>query len=153
MNLDLLDVVMASTALPMAFPPRQITGLGATIWIDGGTGIDTLPVYPLLHEANVTSVYLICYSSALRSGGADLPYYLSDISLLYNAIATINDMRVDLFEGAIEMAAKSKVPAYTYIPYLTKTYSALDFDDEKEEYTEASTWAKAHDPTHINDFV
>ena len=62
-------------------------------------GIDTLPVYSLIHNENVTSVYLVCYSSALKSGGADLPSYLADIDILYNVLATIDDMRVDLFEG------------------------------------------------------
>jgi hypothetical protein len=59
-----------------------------------------LPAWPLLHEHNVTEIYLICYSSALTSGGANnLPWYLADISIVYNALATIDDMRVDLFEG------------------------------------------------------
>src|SRR5687767_14854222 len=64
-------------------------------------GIDTLPVFPLLHHPNVTEVYAVVYGSALTSGGAQLPSYLSDILLLVNAIATINDMRVDLFAGGI----------------------------------------------------
>jgi len=150
-NLDLLDVVMASVALPIAFPPRQINGLGDTIWIDGGTGIDTLPVHPLLHHPNVTCIYLICYNSALTSGGADLPSYLEDIQLLYNTMATINDMRVDLFQGAIDMAAKSTTPSFTYIPGFDREFSALDFDDEYLEYTLAFTWAKQNDPTPINE--
>jgi predicted acylesterase/phospholipase RssA len=39
-NLDLLEVMMASTALPIAFKPREIQGMGKTLFIDGGTGKD-----------------------------------------------------------------------------------------------------------------
>jgi predicted acylesterase/phospholipase RssA len=38
MDIDLIDIMMASAALPIAFPPRIIPGLGNTTWIDGGTG-------------------------------------------------------------------------------------------------------------------
>ena len=37
-HLDLLDVVLASTSMPIAFPPVKIPGLGDDYWIDGGTG-------------------------------------------------------------------------------------------------------------------
>jgi len=150
-DIDLLDIIMATTALPMAFPPRQVNGLGSTIWIDGGTGIDTLPVFPLLHHPNVTEVYAVVYGSALTSGGAQLPSYLSDILLLVNAIATINDMRVDLFAGAFDIAARSSIPSFSYMPDLNQTFSALDFDEEKVEYTLAMEWAQQNNPTPLND--
>jgi predicted acylesterase/phospholipase RssA len=38
-KLDLLEVLLASTALPIAFRPRYITGFGDTPFIDGGTGV------------------------------------------------------------------------------------------------------------------
>jgi predicted acylesterase/phospholipase RssA len=150
-NLDILDVIMATTALPMAFPPRQVTGLGDTIWIDGGTGIDTLPVFPLLHHANVSEVYAIVYGSALTSGGAQLPSYLADILIVVNALSAINDMRVDLFAGAFDIAARSSTPSFSYMPALNQTFSALDFDQEKFEYTLAMDWALQNNPTPLNE--
>jgi len=150
-NLDLLEVVMASTAMPIAFPITYINGLGKTKWIDGGTGIDTIPAYPLLHRNGVNELYIICYGSALTSGGSgDLPIILDDIDILKNSLATINDMRVDLFAGAIEMAASSKISSYVYIPHLNQSFSALEFDYEKLEYQLTSQWAIQNDPTHLN---
>jgi hypothetical protein len=107
-------------------------------------GIDTIPLFSLIQNPNVTEVYIICYGSALTSGGGnDLPFPLIDIKLLKNAIATVEDMRVDLFNGgkfnslifvefllnfckAIEDAMDSRLVAYTYIPSLNQTVSLID---------------------------
>ena len=72
-KLNLLEVLMASTALPIAFEPRNITGYPGT-FIDGGTGVDTLPVVALLQRPEVKTIYIIVYNSALTSGGAHLPF-------------------------------------------------------------------------------
>jgi len=150
-NLDLLETVMASTAIPIAFPPATISGLGNSVWIDGGTGIDTIPVYPLLNRKGVNQVYILCYASALKTGGSgDLPFILNDIFILKNALATINDMRVDLFAGAIEMAASSPIDSYSYIPDLNVSFSALEFDYEQLEYQVANAWAVKNNPIHLN---
>jgi len=149
-ELDLLEVVMASTSIPIAFPTTTITGLGKTKWIDGGTGIDTIPVFPLLHRPEVTDVYALSYASALLDGGSgDLPFILDDIDILSNSLAAINDIRVDLFEAAIEMAATSTKKAFTFIPTLNQTFSSLEFDYEKLQYELTYEWAIQHDPTPI----
>jgi len=150
-HLDLMDVIMASTALPIAFPTTQIRGLGDTIWIDGGTGIDTIPIYALLHNANVTEAYILCYGSALTSGGSgNLPFILDDIAILRNVVATLNDMRVDLFDGAIDMAISSKTPSYSFIPHLNETFSSLEFELEELEYDLAFDWSIKNNPTYLN---
>jgi predicted acylesterase/phospholipase RssA len=150
-HLDLIDVIMASTALPIAFPPRKVKGFGETVWIDGGTGIDTIPVYALLSNPAVTDVYIICYGSALTSGGSGtLPYVLDDIAILRNSLAVINDMRVDLFDGAIDMAADSDVPSFVFIPHLNQTFSALEFEEEQLEYNLSRAWATNNNPLPIN---
>jgi hypothetical protein len=95
--------------------------LGDTVWIDGGTGIDTIPVYPLIYHPAVTQVYIICYASALTSGGGSVPPELDHISILKNSLALVDDMRVDLFAGAIDIAIDSTIPSFTYIPALNQT--------------------------------
>jgi len=150
-DLDLLEVMIASASLPIAFPPRTITGLGNQSFIDGGTGIDTLPVYAPLHDALVDTLYIICYGGAFTSGGGnDLPDVLDDIVLLKNALATIEDMRVDLFNGGVDMAARSNITSFLYVPELNQTFSALDFDHEKFEYEIAYQWGILNDPLPLN---
>lgn len=74
-ELDIIEVLMASTAIPVAFQPRLLTGLGSStdFFVDGGTGIDQLPTTDLLQEPFVTHIYALSYGSAVTSGGDSLP--------------------------------------------------------------------------------
>jgi len=65
-------------------------------------------------------------------------------------MAVIDDMRVDLFNGAIEMAEDSWTRSYLYIPQLNQSFSALEFSEEKLEYELAHGWAVKNDPKLIN---
>jgi predicted acylesterase/phospholipase RssA len=151
-KLDLLEVLMASTALPLAFTPAKITGLydQDTIWIDGATGIDSIPVIPLLTRDEVSELYLICYGSALVSGGGKLPDYLDFLKLLKNGLAAIEDMRVELFDAAFRLAAQSDLPAYVYMPNLNKTFSVLDFESGHLQYSMTKEWAERNNPRPIH---
>jgi len=153
-DLNLLQVLMASTALPIVFEPRTIDDFGNnTIFIDGGTGIDTIPLTSLVENPNVKQLYIICYGSALTSGGGTLPVYLDNIMLLKNSLAVIDDMRVDFFAGALDIAMNSAVRSFAYIPDLNETFSALDFEHERYEYDLTFQWAIQHDPQPLNSFV
>jgi len=150
-QLDLMEIIMASTAMPIAFPPAYIDGLGNQLFIDGGTGIDTLPVYGPLHDAQVDEIYVICYGGAFTSGGAlDLPVVLQDIAILKNTVALVEDMRVDLFNGGVDMLNKSNVPSYLYMPSLNISYSALEFDEGQQEYEYTKEWTLKNAPSPIN---
>jgi len=150
-NLSLVDVIIASCSIPIAFIPRQVTGLGDTYWIDGGTGIDTLPVFSLLDRKEVSELYVICYASALTAGGGSEPNWVKDIPLLENAMAAVDNMRVELFLAGLSSLSEQKVkPAYSYIPKLNQTFTVFDFDDEKLEYTLAEEWAHMNAPLRLN---
>lgn len=151
-DVNLLDVLIASASMPVVFPPKLIPSYDPiTLWVDGGTGIDTLPVYGPLHDAKVDELYIICYGGAFTAGGAlDLPPLLQDLLLVKNTVAMFEDMRVDLFNGGVDIAARSNVTSYMYMPNLNETFSALDFDHEKYEYLLAHNWALQNDPTRLN---
>ena len=148
-QLDLLEVLMASTALPIAFAPRQITGFPNQYFIDGGTGIDTLPFTPLLERPEVSIVYGLVYNSALTSGGSGLPTPLNSILLLANALAVVNDFRVDLYIAAIEVAKNSNKTSFLYDPVLPQDYSTLDFKDEKLEFVQTLNYTNFFGPARI----
>jgi predicted acylesterase/phospholipase RssA len=149
--LDLVEVVVASCSIPIAFVPRQVNMLGDTYWIDGGTGIDTLPVFSLLDRSSVESVYVICYASALTSGGGTEPGWVQDIRLLANSLSVIDNMRVELFLAGIQdLGEQMKKPAYSYIPVFNETFSTFDFDEEKLEFTLATQWAIMNNPLRLN---
>jgi predicted acylesterase/phospholipase RssA len=107
-NLSLVDILMASTAIPVAFTPRAIPELDSEpIWIDGGTGMDSIPVYPLLVSPQVTDIYMIAYHSVLFSEGTDVPWYLGHLTILKNAMAAFGSMRADLNRGGKGITHKS----------------------------------------------
>jgi len=149
-QLDLHEVLMASVSLPIAFETRSITGLPGE-WMDGGTGVDTLPVVALLERPEVTEIYIIVYNSAFSSGGAQLPFPLNSIDILVNAIATVNDMRVDLFDAGLDVvAADRNRTSFMYLPVLPRNYSTLDFGDEKQEFMDTYLWALKHNPMPVS---
>ena len=151
-QLDLVDVIIASTALPIAFQPREIQGLPG-LWIDGGTGDDTLPITPLLERPHgVTKIYALAYGSSISSGGASLPAAIKPFKLLANALAVVADMRVSAYLSALEIAASSPLHAniYSYIPKLPKQYSVLDFGSGREEYFETAKYCISNGPKPIN---
>lgn len=148
-GLDLLEVLMASTALPIAFTPRKITGFPNQFFIDGGTGEDTLPVLPLLQRSEVSTIYALVYNSALTSGGSGLPAPLASLQLLANTMAVINDFRVDLYIAAIEIAASANKTTFLYDPVLPQDYSTLDFKDEKLEFDQTLNYTVYYGPLRV----
>ncbi len=57
-NISLLDVLCSTTAIPIAFSPGSIPSLSGTArFIDGGTGIDFVPVIPLLEARDKITRY------------------------------------------------------------------------------------------------
>jgi len=148
--LSLEEVIMASTALPIAFQTRSITGLPGD-WMDGGTGVDTLPTVALLERDEVKTIYILVYNNAFSSGGATLPFPLNSVDILVNSIATINDMRVDLFDAGLDVVEADKNrTSFLYLPTLPKNYSVLDFSDGKAEYQDTYNWAVKNNPVHVS---
>lgn len=122
-----------------------------------------------LVERKVDTIIGVVYASALTSGGAHLPFPINHLNILCififqsfyrksfkffnlffyaiaNALATINDMRVDLFEGAINVLESTNITCYTYIPTLSKVYSTLDFAHEQEEFDAVWQWTMSNAP-------
>jgi hypothetical protein len=124
--------------------------MGDTWWIDGGTGIDTIPIYSLIGNPDVKEAYLICYNSALTSGGGTVPPELDRIKILKNALATFDDMRVDLYKGSMSIAEKSDTISFSFIPVLNTTFSVLDFNNEQYEYELTYEWAVKNTPVPMN---
>eukprot|EP01116_Phalansterium_solitarium_P022272 TRINITY_DN7295_c1_g1_i2.p1 TRINITY_DN7295_c1_g1~~TRINITY_DN7295_c1_g1_i2.p1 ORF type:complete len:328 (+),score=125.03 TRINITY_DN7295_c1_g1_i2:106-1089(+) len=147
---DLLEILLATAAMPIAFRPRTVTGFPGATFIDGGTGIDMIPVVPLVNNPDVDTIYMLCYNSALTSGGGTLPPKLDHVMLLKNTLAAVEDQQVDYVMGGVDIAAKSKTKSFTYFPVFPEVFSSLSFDEEKKQYELAGTWAHANNPTAVN---
>lgn len=67
-----------------------------------------------------------------------------------SAIATINDLLVDMFDSALDVIANdNRTNNFLYLPSLPRNYSTLDFSDEKQEFTQTYAWGLKHSPIPI----
>jgi len=143
--------MMASSAIPIAFPPQTVDGLSNGLLIDGATGQDEIPVYGLLHSnlsKPLDSIYIIARQFYY---GPDVPFVLKPIKIAANAIEAIEYLRQSLYISGIEEAKSIRnIPTYAYIPELPHHYGMFSFDKQKQQWDETMDWAKAHDPQPLN---
>jgi len=149
-DLPLLDIAVATTSFPPVFPPAKVNGLGNKLWIDGGIGIDCMPVFPLIHEANVTEMYLVSYN--FHRGGFTLPKSLGAHEIIKSSIAGLNAMQLDLLYANFQMASESRIPSYAFYPDFSQNFSLLDFNLGKSQYDLSFEWAKKHNPIKLESF-
>ncbi|MBD3286319.1 hypothetical protein GF359_07210 [candidate division WOR-3 bacterium] len=149
-NLTLLDVLMATTAIPVAFKPVMIPGLDCE-YFDGGVGRDSIPVEAMLHE-KCTDLYLIS-----RMRGEETMVGVTAFSerrnripqILLNILLSMEFMIDDLFECEVDIAPRIARRAWLYLPNLSKQYPLLDFSTQHEQYEETLAWARKNDPLRI----
>jgi predicted acylesterase/phospholipase RssA len=148
-----VDILLASTAIPVAFPARSV---GGTAYIDGGTATDDIPVEDMIQDGFFDQVYIVApQNTGLITGNA---HTFVNASLLSNALFAI-----DVSQGAIvpfQLAramnlVQDKSKAFYYSPILSKSYSLLDFTGQvlMEQFNESLDWARANDPKVIKDFL
>jgi len=149
-NLLLIEVMMASSAIPIAFPPQNVDGLSNGLFIDGATGQDEIPVYGLLH-ANLSQpldkIYIIARQFYY---GPDVPKILRPFQIVVNSIEALEYLRQSLYLSGLEEAKSIKIPTFAYIPQLPHKYGMFSFDQQKQQWQETMAWAKLNDPTQIN---
>jgi len=149
-KLSLQEVLMGTTAIPVAFKPVKIEGLEGE-YFDGGVGRDGIPVEAMLHE-HCTDLYLIS-----RMRGEETMVGVKAFSekrpkipkILLNVLLSMEFMIDDLFECEVDIAPRLSRRAWLYLPKLSKQYPLLDFSTQREQYEETITWARKNDPVKI----
>jgi len=149
-NLPLIDILMATTAIPVVFTPQQIPALSNfTQFIDGGTGIDYLPVVPLLANPNVNTIYAITYNQAFSYGPSDDSLDADRGTLVKYAARAYDIQGASLAIGALSILEASNKTGYVYEPNFPQTFATTDFNSEEQQYNLAVQWAQANAPQNI----
>jgi len=166
-TLSLVDIMMASSAFPIAFPAvriRNVKTIPDVEYVDGGIGEDHIPYHALLefekHRGKgVAKVYIISrksdsipeVSEELKGLGIDDKGRFDRLGIsLDNILKRGMIKRLRAFsEEAPEMIMISKV----WIPEFDKNFLMFNFDNLKEQYTLTSNWAKSHDPVPLGDYL
>ena len=166
-TLSLVDIIMASTAFPIAFPPARIKN-AKTIpdveYIDGGIGEDHVPFKALLdfekyRGMEVDKIFIISRKSD------NLPEVSEELRVLGindNGIFDRMDISMDniLKKGIIkrlktysEVAPDHVDRTYIWIPEFNANFLMFSFNNLKEQYELTTKWAKTHYPVPLKEFL
>lgn len=166
-TLSLVDILMASSAFPIAFPPVRIKNV-KTIpdaeYVDGGIGDDHIPYHALLEfekfrKQGVAKVYIISrkgdnvpdVSEELRVLGIDDKGRFDRIGVSLDNIMQKGMIKrlKDFTEEAPELIFLSQI----WIPEFDRNFLMFNFDNLKDQYQLTSQWAKTHDPVPLGDYL
>lgn len=166
-TLSLVDILMASTSFPVAFPPVRIRN-AVTIpdveYIDGGVGDDHVPYKALLDfekfkGSGVDRVYIISRKSdSIPEVSEELRILgINDRGIFDRlGISMDNILKKGLLKRleAFTRDAPDLVPrTYVWIPDFQTDFLMFSFSNLKEQYEMTSQWAKTHDPVPVSEYL
>lgn len=166
-TLSLVDIMMASTAIPIAFPPVKIEN-AATLprveFIDGGVGSDYIPYRALLefqkHRGmNVARVYIVGRKMGNFSEiDEELKMLGIDNKRNFDRLgpAVDNFLRkhlINKLEAYAKEAPDMIYKSYVWIPDFEQDFLMFNFGGMEEQYAITKSWAQVNDPVPLGDFL
>lgn len=127
-QISLVDILMASTAIPVAFPQQDVAGQA---YVDGGTGTDNIPVLDAIQSGEkFDEVYVITYKHNFILGQpikhyTNLPKLLSNL-IFSREVAARNIVPFQL--GMSLSLVRDPNDAYFYMPAFKEDFNPLDFN-------------------------
>ncbi len=166
-TLNLVDILMASTSFPVAFPPvriRNVKTIPDVEYIDGGVGDDHVPYSALLdfekfRGIGVDSVYIISRKSdSIPEVSEELRILgINDRGIFDRlGISMDNILKKGLLKRleAFTVEAPELVPrTYVWIPDFQKDFLMFSFSNLEEQFEMTSQWAQSHDPVPVSEYL
>jgi hypothetical protein len=165
--LSLVDIMMASSAFPLAFPPvrlRNVKTIPDVEYVDGGVGDDHVPYHALLEfekfrGKGVAKVYIISrksdtipeLSQELKGLGIDDKGRFDKIGFSLDNI--LKKGMIKRLEAFAEEAPDMIMLSHIWIPEFEKSFLMFNFENLREQYTLTSQWAKTHDPVPLGNYL
>ena len=166
-TLNLVDIMMASSAFPIVFPPVRINNVKTipdSDYIDGGVGDDHVPYRALLdfekkRGIGVKRVYII---SRQNDSIPRLSEELANLGINDRGLFDRQDINLDniLKKGILnrlESYAKEAPDlvsrTYVWLPDYDRSFLFFNFDSLKVQYEITSKWARTHDPVPLSEFL
>jgi predicted acylesterase/phospholipase RssA len=166
-TLNLVDIMMASSAFPVVFPPvsiRNAKTIPDAFYVDGGVGEDHVPFHSLLEfeksrGAEVEKVYIISrksdsipdFSEELRGLGIDDKGIFDKLGFSFDAI--LNKGIIKRLEAFVSDCPEHVPSTYVWIPNFQANFMLFNFENLKEQYNLTAQWAKSHNPVPLADFL
>lgn len=166
-TLSLVDILMASTSFPVAFPPsriRNVKTIPDVEYVDGGVGDDHLPYHALLEFEKfrgfgVEKVYFISrksdtipeLSEEMKVLGIDDKGRFDRLGISLDNI--LKKGWIKRLTAYAEEAPDHVPYSYIWIPDFQKDFLMFSFSNLKDQYEVTAQWAKAHDPVPMADYL
>jgi predicted acylesterase/phospholipase RssA len=166
-TLNIVDVLMASTAIPLAFPPASIRNIKNSPDIpyhDGGVAADHIPYHALLEFEKysgfeVEKMIIISrkrdtipnMTRELEQFGIDKFKFFDKLDVSPESISNRGFYKrlKELQEESPSLAERT----YIYVPNFREEFLMLDFSTLKEQYEVTALWAQSHTPLKLNDYL
>jgi predicted acylesterase/phospholipase RssA len=155
-DLPIVDVLMASTSIPVAFPPQHLMVPGSekpVLCFDGGVGVDGIPVNALRDE-RCEDLYVIRPMAYDPQKPSNKPSALARFQIVSTAVRASEYLRESLLSFALCRAVRyAGSTAYCYMPKLSYNYNLLDFACGREQIEETMHWVEdpGNTPLRIQD--
>lgn len=165
-SLNLVDVLMASTAYPLVFPPARINGIKTLPdipYYDGGIGDDRVPFQALIDFENYRKqpVERVIIISRKRDADMTLAQELKPFGYELKAKGN-NNLSPDVLTSMgfwrrlehlnkryPELADKT----WIFVPDYDYSFPMFDFNNLKEQYELTYRWAQSNSPVKLNEFL
>ncbi len=164
---NLVDILMASTAIPVVFPPvkiRDAVDFPQSMFLDGGIFDDHIPYEAVLQfqkkqGAEVEILIIVSRKSDSESDIRDELYTIGmrDSKLLeklgislqrYSKESFINKLK-ELQLTNPDLASRT----YVYIPDFNEDFPMLNFNTLKDQYLVTAAWAQQNQPVLVCDYI
>lgn len=164
---NLINILMASTAIPFIFPEVSINeflkGTNQT-FIDGGAGEDHIPVeavvqYSSKFNTEIERLYIVSRKfdtpdeinnqiDALGLKGNKFNKFILEFLFKHLKNSFIKELELFKLKNP-ELAAKT----YIYVADFKDFFFLLDFEQMKKQYEITSAWAKKNKPVLLEDYI
>jgi len=166
-DLDIVDVLMASIAFPVVFPPVKIPGahtLPEGLFIDGGVGSDHVPYRAVLeYEAysgkKLKEMYIISrkndtvpnLAEELAALGVENGQLLDRAGISLEDVTEAGFLKSyrNLLKEYPDLAARTKI----FVPEFKDVFLMFNFNTLGEQYKVSLEWARDHSPLPLADFL
>jgi hypothetical protein len=165
-TLRLVDILMATSAIPVAFPPVRIentTTIPDVRFTDGGVGADNIPFRALLEFQefrgyNVSKVYILSRKASNYVMRDELQYLGIERKMVIDRFGlpvdnVLKRLMINRL-GAYARAVPEMLPvSYVWIPDFEQNFLMFNFNNMREQYMVTLEWAEKNDPVPLEDFL
>ncbi len=166
-SLNIVDVLLASSSYPFAFPPvkiRNVKTIPDVPYHDGGIAADHVPYHALIEFEKfsgfeVDTMIIVSrkrdtipnFNEELQQFGIDKFKFFDKMGVSPEAISNRGFYKrlKEIQEDSPNLAERT----YVYVPDFQDEFLMFDFSTLKQQYEVTSNWAQTHEPVLLKEYL